>query len=222
MSVTERSEGAARAEEGLGGEGDGLRWLMIDNYDSFTYNLVQRFGELGVVGMEVWRNDALSLEALIARAPDVLVVSPGPCSPLEAGLSVPALEHFMGRIPVLGVCLGHQSMVHALGGRVVRAGRLMHGKTSPVFHDGGGLYEGVANPFDATRYHSLIAERASLPAALTVSAKTWEDEIMGVRHAEGWPVYGVQYHPESILTVEGQKIMGNFARIARRWHAARV
>ncbi|MEL6180752.1 MAG: aminodeoxychorismate/anthranilate synthase component II [Myxococcota bacterium] len=192
---------------------------MIDNYDSFTYNLVQLFGILGVTEMTIWRNDAITLDELIAYAPDVLVVSPGPCSPTEAGISVPAIAHFISHIPILGVCLGHQSLVHALGGEIVRADRLMHGKTSPVFHDNKGLYADVRNPFEATRYHSLLAQPSSLPAELQVSAKTWEDEIMGVRHTT-FPVYGVQYHPESILTVQGRTIVGNFIRIAQAFYRA--
>ena len=205
---------------GQDAEAQPMRWAMIDNYDSFTYNLVQLFGMLGVTEMAIWRNDAITLEELIAWAPDALVVSPGPCSPTEAGISVAAITHFLERIPILGVCLGHQSLVHALGGEVVRAERLMHGKTSPVFHDGAGLYEGVSNPFEATRYHSLLARPESLPGSLKISAKTWEDEIMGVRH-ERYPVFGVQYHPESILTVEGRRIVANFIEVAQRCHAER-
>jgi len=194
-----------------------LRWVMIDNYDSFTYNIVQLFGVLGVDPMEVYRNDAIDLDGLEAVGPDVIVISPGPCSPDEAGISLATLERFMGRVPMLGVCLGHQCLVQLLGGRVVRAPRLMHGKTSPVFHEGGGLYEGVSNPFEATRYHSLIAERESLPGVLAVSARTWEDEIMGVRHRT-LPVFGVQYHPESILTVEGGRILANFVDAVHRYY----
>lgn len=193
--------------------GDGLRWVMIDNYDSFTYNLVQLFGRLGVPQMQVVRNDAISLEGLIALKPQVLIISPGPCSPTEAGVSVPAIDHFLGRIPLLGVCLGHQSLVHALGGQIVRAQRLMHGKTSPLFHDDQGLHRGVPNPFQATRYHSLLARPESLPESLLVSARTWENEIMAVRHREH-PAFGVQYHPESILTTHGWRVMDNFIRVA--------
>ncbi len=194
-----------------------LRWLMIDNYDSFTYNLVQLFGQLGVAEMDVVRNDQTTVDALAADPPDVLIVSPGPCSPAEAGISCDAIRHFAGKIPILGVCLGHQSITEVFGGEVVRAERIMHGKTSPVFHDGRGLYEGVPNPFEATRYHSLIARKETLPACLAVSAKTWEEEIMGLRHTSQ-SIYGVQFHPESILTVEGVKIMDNFKRIAEAFY----
>ena len=193
---------------------------MIDNYDSFTYNLVQLFGTLGVTNMAVYRNDAISVEELVDLEPDAIVISPGPCSPDEAGISVETIRTFLERLPILGVCLGHQSLVQCLGGRIVRAERLMHGKTSPIFHDGQGLYRGVDNPFAATRYHSLIAERSSLPASLRVSARTWEDEIMGVRH-ETLPVFGLQYHPESILTGEGPRIIANFIETARDVHAER-
>jgi anthranilate synthase/aminodeoxychorismate synthase-like glutamine amidotransferase len=186
---------------------------MIDNYDSFTYNLVQLFGRLGVPHMQVVRNDAITLEGLIALRPQVLIVSPGPCSPTEAGISVPAITHFLGKVPLLGVCLGHQSLVHALGGDIIRAQRLMHGKTSPVFHDDKGLHRGVPNPFEATRYHSLLARPETLPEALLVSARTWENEIMGVRHHQH-PAFGVQYHPESILTAHGWRVMDNFIRVA--------
>lgn len=182
--------------------------LVIDNYDSFTYNLVQYLGELGA-DVEVWRNDAITLDDIAARNPDGIVVSPGPCTPKEAGISVPAIERFKGKIPILGVCLGHQAIGAALGGDVVRAPRIMHGKTSPIHHDGRGVFRDLANPFDATRYHSLVIERSSLPPDLEVSAWTAEGEIMGVRH-RSLPVEGVQFHPESILTLEGKRLLRNF------------
>jgi anthranilate synthase component 2 len=182
--------------------------LVIDNYDSFTYNLVQYLGELGA-DVEVWRNDAITVEDIAARKPDGIVVSPGPCTPNEAGISVPVIDRFKGRIPILGVCLGHQAIGAALGGDIVRAPRIMHGKTSPIHHDGRGVFAGLANPFDATRYHSLVIERASLPDDLEVSAWTSEGEIMGVRHRR-LPLEGVQFHPESILTLEGKRLLRNF------------
>ena len=182
--------------------------LVIDNYDSFTYNLVQYLGELGA-DVEVWRNDAITLDDIAARNPDGIVVSPGPCTPKEAGISVPAIERFKGKIPILGVCLGHQAIGAALGGDIVRAPRIMHGKTSPIHHDGRGVFRDLANPFDATRYHSLVIERSSLPSELEVSAWTAEGEIMGVRH-RSLPVEGVQFHPESILTLEGKRLLRNF------------
>ncbi|AJF07211.1 anthranilate synthase component II [Geoalkalibacter subterraneus] len=182
--------------------------LMIDNYDSFTYNLVQYFRELGEE-VEIYRNDKISLEEIERKAPRRLVVSPGPCTPDQAGISVSAIRRFLGRIPTLGVCLGHQCIGQALGGRVVRAGRLMHGKTSDVFHDGKGLFAGIDNPFAATRYHSLIVERDTLPACLEISAWTEENEIMAVTHREQ-PLWGIQYHPESILTLTGKRQLENF------------
>ena len=182
--------------------------LVIDNYDSFTYNLVQYLGELGA-DVEVWRNDAITLDDIAARNPDGIVVSPGPCTPKEAGISVPAIERFKGKIPILGVCLGHQAIGAALGGDIVRAPRIMHGKTSPIHHDGRGVFRDLANPFDATRYHSLVIERSSLPSELEVSAWTAEGEIMGVRH-RSLPVEGVQFHPELILTLEGKRLLRNF------------
>ncbi len=182
--------------------------LMIDNYDSFTYNLVQYFRELGEE-VEVFRNDKITLAEIARRNPRRLVISPGPCSPREAGISVAAIKEFAGKIPILGVCLGHQCLGHAFGGRVVRAGRLMHGKTSPVYHHGTGLFAGVSSPFDATRYHSLLVERESLPACLEITAWTEEQEIMGLVHREQ-PLWGIQYHPESILTIEGKKQLKNF------------
>jgi anthranilate synthase/aminodeoxychorismate synthase-like glutamine amidotransferase len=182
--------------------------LMIDNYDSFTYNLVQYFLELGQE-VEVVRNDKLSLADIEQMAPQHLVISPGPCTPNEAGISVPAIQRFAGQIPLLGICLGHQSITAAFGGRVVRADRLMHGKTSMIEHDGSALFRGIDNPFEATRYHSLIAERSSLPACLQVTAWTDGDVIMGLEH-KALPVWGLQFHPESILTGAGMQLLKNF------------
>jgi anthranilate synthase component 2 len=187
--------------------------LMIDNYDSFTYNLVQYFSELGET-VEVHRNDKITVAGIVARNPARLVISPGPCSPDEAGISVAAIRELAGQLPILGVCLGHQALGQAFGGRIVRAERLMHGKTSPVHHDGRELFQGLANPFDATRDHSLLIERASLPACLEVTAWTAEGEIMGVRHRE-LPLWGVQFHPESILTVAGKQLLRNFLELTR-------
>ena len=182
--------------------------LMIDNYDSFTYNLVQYLRELGEE-VVVYRNDKITLDEIEKLQPERLVVSPGPCTPNEAGISVSVIKCFAGQLPILGVCLGHQSIGQAFGGRVVRADRLMHGKTSPVFHDGRELFVDLPNPFAATRYHSLLLERDSLPECLEVTAWTEEGEIMGMRHRE-LPVWGVQFHPESILTVTGMDILKNF------------
>jgi anthranilate synthase component 2 len=182
--------------------------LMIDNYDSFTYNLVQYLGELGEE-VRVVRNDATSVDAIVALRPARIVVSPGPCSPTEAGVSVEVIQRLVGRVPILGVCLGHQCIGAALGGRIVRAERIMHGKTSPIHHDGRTIFHGLANPFDATRYHSLLIERATIPATLEISAWTAEGEIMGVRHTRH-QLEGVQFHPESILTLEGKHLLRNF------------
>jgi anthranilate synthase component 2 len=187
--------------------------LMIDNYDSFTYNIVQYFGELGEE-VSVFRNDKITLEEIEAIKPARIVVSPGPCSPEEAGISVAAIRHFAGRVPLLGVCLGHQSIGAAFGGRVVRSATLMHGKTSPIHHDGKGLFSRLPNPFEATRYHSLIVERASLPACLEVTAWVEEGEIMGLAHRD-LPVWGVQFHPESILTEGGMDILRNFLEMTK-------
>jgi anthranilate synthase component 2 len=185
------------------------RLLMIDNYDSFTYNLVQYLGELGAE-VEVLRNDAAPLGELLARAPDGLVISPGPGRPADAGLTLPAIRAFAEReIPVLGVCLGHQGIGEAFGGRVVGARTLMHGKTSWIHHDERGLFAGLPSPFEATRYHSLVIERESCPALLEIAAWTEDGEIMGVRHRE-LPVAGVQFHPESILTHEGKRLLASF------------
>ena len=184
------------------------RLLMIDNYDSFTYNLVQYLGELGA-DVVVRRNDAVTLDEIAAMALDALVISPGPCTPNEAGVSMPAIKRFAGVLPILGVCLGHQAIGAAFGGSIVRAGRIMHGKTSPILHNGEGLFAGLPNPFDATRYHSLVIDPPTLPAELERTAWTAEGEIMGVRHRTQF-VEGVQFHPESILTVEGKRLLGNF------------
>jgi anthranilate synthase component 2 len=183
---------------------------MIDNYDSFTYNLVQYLGELGA-SVDVRRNDAVTVDEVAAIAPDGIVISPGPCTPREAGISVPVIERYTGRIPILGVCLGHQAIGAAFGGAIVRAPRVMHGKTSPIYHDGRGLFAGLPDPFDATRYHSLVIDPASVPPVLEVCAWTAEREIMGVRHRQAF-VEGVQFHPESILTLEGKRLLGNFLR----------
>jgi anthranilate synthase component 2 len=185
--------------------------LMIDNYDSFTYNLVQYLGELGA-SVEVVRNDQIGIEEIESLAPERIVISPGPCTPNEAGISVDLVKHFGDRIPILGVCLGHQSIAQAYGGKIVRARTLMHGKTSMVHHVGDGLFEGIPNPFLATRYHSLVAERESLPSCLAVTAWVDDGEIMGLRHLEH-PVFGVQFHPESILTQHGHRLLSNFLEI---------
>jgi len=184
------------------------RLLMIDNYDSFTYNLVQYLAELGA-DVDVRRNDAVTLDEVAALAPDGIVISPGPCTPREAGISVPVVQRFTGRVPILGVCLGHQAIGAAFGGTIVRAPRIMHGKTSPIHHDGTGVFSGLPDPFDATRYHSLVIDPATLPATLARSAWTDEGEIMGVRHQSAF-VEGVQFHPESILTLEGKRLLANF------------
>jgi anthranilate synthase/aminodeoxychorismate synthase-like glutamine amidotransferase len=182
--------------------------LMIDNYDSFTYNLVQYLGELGAE-VVVRRNDAVTLEEVSQMNPAAVVISPGPCTPSEAGISLAVLSRFAGRFPMLGVCLGHQSIGAAFGAEVVRADRVMHGKTSPIEHDGKTIFAGLSNPFDATRYHSLVVRRASVPACLEISAWTRENEVMGLRHRE-LPIEGVQFHPESILTFEGKRLLENF------------
>lgn len=186
--------------------------LMIDNYDSFTYNLVQYFLELGEE-VEVIRNDKLTLEDIEQLAPRQLVISPGPCTPKEAGISVAAIKHFAGKIPILGICLGHQSITEAFGGKVVRAERLMHGKTSPILHDNSGIFNEISSPFTATRYHSLIAEKQSFPDCLRVTAWTEEGEIMGLQHKD-LPVWGMQFHPESILTVEGMQLLKKFLELS--------
>lgn len=184
--------------------------LVIDNYDSFTYNLVQYLGEMGEE-LSVFRNDKITTDEIAAMGPDRILISPGPCSPEQAGISIETIERFAGEIPILGVCLGHQSIGQAFGGNIVRAERLMHGKTSPILHDGRGVFAGMPNPFAATRYHSLLIERDSLPDCLEVSAETAEGEIMGVRH-KTLPVEGVQFHPESVLTEQGKQILENFVK----------
>ncbi|MGE7934322.1 aminodeoxychorismate/anthranilate synthase component II [Viridibacillus arvi] len=182
--------------------------LMIDNYDSFTYNLVQYFGEFGQE-LIVKRNDELTMQEIEKLSPAMIVISPGPCSPNEAGRSLEIIAHFAGSIPIFGVCLGHQSIAQVFGGKVIRAERLMHGKTSPVQHDSKGVNRGLPNPFQATRYHSLIVERETLPDCLEITSSTAEGEIMGIRHKD-YPIEGVQYHPESIMTEDGKKILKNF------------
>ncbi|HWU40732.1 MAG TPA: aminodeoxychorismate/anthranilate synthase component II [Candidatus Acidoferrum sp.] len=182
--------------------------LLIDNYDSFTYNLVQYLGELGA-GCRVFRNDEIDVQMMEEKAPRYLVVSPGPCTPKEAGVSEEAIRRMAGRIPILGVCLGHQCIGSAFGGKIVRAGRLMHGKSSAVYHDGRTIFRGLPNPFQAIRYHSLLVERESLPDCLEISAETKEGEIMGVRH-KNFAVEGVQFHPESIMTQGGKTLLKNF------------
>jgi anthranilate synthase component II len=184
--------------------------LMIDNYDSFTYNLVQYFGELNQE-VVVFRNDEVSLDEIAALQPARIVISPGPCTPNEAGISVPMIRRFAGEIPILGVCLGHQSIGQAFGGKIVHAKRVMHGKVSAIHHGGRGVFNGLQAPFEATRYHSLVIDRESLPAALEVTAWTDDGEIMGVQH-KSLPVQGVQFHPESILTQFGHELLRNFVR----------
>ena len=187
---------------------------MIDNYDSFTYNLVQYLGELGEE-IRVFRNDAITLQEIQGLDPERIVISPGPCTPNEAGISVEVIRRFAGKIPLLGVCLGHQSIGAAFGGEIIRAPRLMHGKTSTIHHDGRTIFEGLSNPFEATRYHSLLIRRETLPQCLEITAWTDRDEIMGVRHRE-FIVEGVQFHPESILTTEGKALLGNFLKLGKR------
>ncbi|MFT5127596.1 MAG: anthranilate synthase component 2 [Rhodothermales bacterium] len=186
--------------------------VMIDNYDSFTYNLVQEMGKLGA-SMAVHRNDKITLAELEALNPSALIVSPGPCTPAQAGISVAAIQAFSGRIPVFGVCLGHQSIVQACGGRIIHAERIMHGKVSPVTHDNKGLFAGMPDPFEAGRYHSLVGEASSMPECLEVTARSDDGEIMGIRH-RSHQTYGVQFHPESVLTPDGPLLMGNFLRMA--------
>jgi anthranilate synthase/aminodeoxychorismate synthase-like glutamine amidotransferase len=185
--------------------------LVIDNYDSFTYNLVQYFGELGA-DPQVKRNDAITPDEVEKMKPQKIVISPGPGRPDEAGISMELIRKLGAKVPILGVCLGHQCMGEVYGGKVVRAGRLMHGKTSPIQHDGKGVFQGLPNPFEATRYHSLIVEKNSVPICLEVCAETAEGEIMGLRHRK-YPVHGVQFHPESILSKEGKDLLANFLKI---------
>ncbi len=184
--------------------------LVIDNYDSFTYNLVQYLGEMGVA-MEVHRNDQISIDQIQSLNPDKILVSPGPCSPKESGLSNDIIRAFGPRIPLLGVCLGHQCIGHVFGGDVIVNYRMMHGKTSSIYHNSKGLFEGLPSPFTATRYHSLVIRRESIPDCLEITAETEEKEIMGVRHRE-FPIFGVQFHPESILTEHGRQILKNFLK----------
>ncbi len=192
-----------------------MKVLMIDNYDSFTYNLVQYLGELGV-SVDTWRNDAIDVASIRARRPDAIVLSPGPCTPNEAGVCLDVVRELGGQVPILGVCLGHQAIGQALGGEVVRARSVMHGKTSMIHHTGEGVFRGIDNPFEATRYHSLVVARESLPDCLVETAWTAfdegagkRDEIMGFRHRD-WPLEGVQFHPESILTRHGHDLLRNF------------
>ncbi|MBO2945971.1 aminodeoxychorismate/anthranilate synthase component II [Paenibacillus sp. F411] len=182
--------------------------LVIDNYDSFTYNLVQYLGEIGEE-VQVYRNDEIDLAGIEKLAPDHILISPGPCTPNEAGISLDVIQHFKGRIPIFGVCLGHQAIGQAFGGNVIRAERLMHGKTSPIHHHGTSVFQGLSNPFTATRYHSLLVEKESLPDCLEVTAWTEEGEIMGLRHKE-YPIEGVQFHPESIITDHGHQMLRSF------------
>jgi anthranilate synthase/aminodeoxychorismate synthase-like glutamine amidotransferase len=191
--------------------------LIIDNYDSFTYNLVQYFGELGAEPV-VRRNDEITIAEIEALKPEAVVISPGPCTPKEAGISNEVIAQIGPKLPVLGVCLGHQCIGHVYGGDVVRAGRLMHGKTSPILHDGTGVFADLPSPFEATRYHSLIIDPPTMPGVLVVNAHTAEGEIMGVRHKE-FPIHGVQFHPESILTRHGKDLLKNFLRITSDYHA---
>ncbi len=192
--------------------------LLIDNYDSFTYNLAQYLGELGQK-VRVERNDAIDLDAIAAMQPRRIVISPGPCTPNEAGISMDVIRRFAGQVPILGVCLGHQAIGQVFGGQIVRADRVMHGKISKIFHDEQGLNLGLPNPFEATRYHSLVIAPDSLPESLEITAKTWDDEIMGVRHRDfagtAAPLEGVQFHPESIMTREGLRILRNFLDMSR-------
>ncbi|NIA19218.1 MAG: anthranilate/aminodeoxychorismate synthase component II [Xanthomonadaceae bacterium] len=186
--------------------------LMIDNYDSFTYNIVQYFGILGEE-VTVYRNDAISIREIKELQPDSLVISPGPCTPKEAGISVTAIKELAGKLPILGICLGHQSIGAAFGGRISRAGQIMHGKTSQISHNNQDLFKGIPNPFEATRYHSLVIEPDSLPTCLEITASALDDqEIMGVKHRD-LPIWGIQFHPESILTKAGMKILDNFLQL---------
>lgn len=186
--------------------------ILIDNYDSFTYNLYQYLSELGEQVI-VYRNDKVTVEEVERLQPDRVVISPGPCTPNEAGISMALIKHMAGRVPVLGVCLGHQALGQVFGGKVVRAGRLMHGKTSPIYHDGKGLFAGLPNPFEAVRYHSLLVEKESLPDCLEITAESDQGEIMGLRHRE-YVVEGIQFHPESIMTAVGKDLLRNFLQMA--------
>lgn len=185
--------------------------LMLDNYDSFTYNLVQYFGELGA-NLKVYRNDAISVADIKRMRPEKIVISPGPSNPDHAGISLEVIEAFHERLPIFGVCLGHQCLGQAFGGKIIRARKLMHGKTSRISHNGEDIFRDVANPFEATRYHSLVIERASMPNCFEIIAESEDEEIMGIRHRQ-LPLWGVQFHPESILTVEGKKLLQNFLNV---------
>jgi len=187
--------------------------LVIDNYDSFTYNLVQYLGELGA-GPRVWRNDEITIAQIKRLRPKQIVISPGPCTPKEAGISCETIHTFSGKIPILGVCLGHQSIGHVFGGKVIRAANIMHGKTSKVYHAKDPIFKGVPNPFIATRYHSLLVEKKSLPDTLKITAWTKDDEIMGLKHTTH-PTWGVQFHPESIMTASGMQILKNFLTLSK-------
>lgn len=191
--------------------------LLIDNYDSFTFNLVQYFGELGAT-CRVYRNDQIDLQTIEEKNPQHLVISPGPCTPKEAGISVQAILRMAGRVPILGVCLGHQCLGAAFGGEVIRAKRLMHGKSSPIYHDGKTIYKNLPNPFQAIRYHSLLVERKSLPDCLEISAETDEGEVMGIRH-KGFAIEGVQFHPESFMTEGGKILLKNFLEMEENGYA---
>ena len=190
--------------------------LMIDNYDSFTYNLVHYLAELGEE-VVVYRNDKIELEDIGKMDPDMMVISPGPCTPKEAGISVDAIKEFAGRMPILGVCLGHQSVAYAYGGDIVRADRLLHGKTSEIYHDGKGIYKNIPDPFEATRYHSLLVKKETLPNCFEITAWTGENEIMGLRHKEHM-IEAVQFHPESILTKHGKDLLKNFITLAKKYN----
>ena len=190
--------------------------LMIDNYDSFTYNLVHYLAELGEE-VVVYRNDKIELEDIGKMDPDMMVISPGPCTPKEAGISVDAIKEFAGRMPILGVCLGHQSVAYAYGGDIVRADRLLHGKTSEIYHDGKGIYKNIPDPFEATRYHSLVVKKETLPNCFEITAWTGENEIMGLRHKEHM-IEAVQFHPESILTKHGKDLLKNFITLSKKYN----
>ena len=186
--------------------------IVIDNYDSFVYNICDYIGRIGNVTIEVYRNDELSVEEILKKTPDGIIISPGPGNPIQAGISIELIKKNSPDIPLLGVCLGHQALGEAFGGKIVRADRILHGKTSQIYHDGSGIFKGITDPFNATRYHSLIIDRESLPEVLRVTARTDKDEIMGVQHRI-LPFYGVQFHPESILTEQGLKLLNNFIDI---------
>lgn len=186
--------------------------VIIDNYDSFTYNIVQTIGGMGAQ-VKVFRNDVVDVAAIEALQPDRLLISPGPCTPSKAGISIEAIRYFAGKIPILGVCLGHQSIGEAFGGITIRASRLMHGKTSPIIHDGKGVFAALPNPFDAMRYHSLILDQKTLPECLEITARTGQGELMGIRHRE-LPIEGVQFHPESIMTPDGVNLLKNFLDVS--------